>query len=136
RDGNESRDELRIGPRALAIAWSEHGMGIRVDPARSHATEVALDRAQDLGVAPRALPQCLRLRVKPRVGEVMRRVNERCHARDPDPEIVVQAVVERLVEVSDTLDDFPPEEHSGLADEARLLEPPHAEWFGGIRLQD
>ena len=44
--------------------------------------------------------------------------------------------MERLVEVADPLDELAAEEHRGLADETRLLEPRHAERLGRIALQD
>ncbi len=95
-------------------ARTEHGVGVGVDPGGGDVPEVPAHGVEDFFVRAGTLPEGLGVGVEAAGGQVVREVDERGHAREPDPEIVVHAELQRLVQVADPLDD-PPSDEGGRA---------------------
>ena len=73
-------------------------------------------RPHDLGMRGHTLLERLGVRVQSAPRQVVRNEREAGHARGADPEVVVQAVAQVLVEVAHALHELAPQEHRGLAD--------------------
>ena len=109
---------MRRSPRIGALVQA---------PLPGHVAQVPAQHAERFPVQPVLAPACLGGLVVARAGDRLREIPDPPELRQPPPEVIVQADVERLVEAADGLPRPAGDQAGGLADDARASERPSAE---------